>query len=107
MTPVVSLIVGVVVVGPAEISQFVMSCRVLGLEVEVAIVAALLDMLRQEGVAHVRAALVPTALNLMCRDLYARCGFHEAGEAWECGSAQAPTIPAHIAMHGVAELVPG
>lgn len=71
-------LVGVLYLRNTEIVQYVMSCRVLGMEVEEFVVA--------EAVAHVRKTLGEVRVtasvhdlpdNTPCRDVYARAGFRE------------------------------
>lgn len=56
-----------------------MSCRVVGLDVEVAMVSVVLNQLRQRGAQNVTAQIVETPTNLLSRDIWSRCGF--------CGAA--------------------
>jgi FkbH-like protein len=89
-------LVGVVVVEAGRIDQFVMSCRVFGLDVEKAVVAALTARL-QNG-RDLAARLDETEANLPCRDLYERCGFKRDGGYWIKPRAHMVEAPAHVAM---------
>ncbi len=89
-------LVGVVVVEAGRIDQFVMSCRVIGLDVEKAVVAALTARL-QNG-SDLAARLDETEANLPCRDLYERCGFKRDGGYWIKPRAYVVEAPAHVAM---------
>ncbi|HLH93483.1 MAG TPA: HAD-IIIC family phosphatase [Xanthobacteraceae bacterium] len=89
-------LVGVVVVEEGRIDQFVMSCRVLGLDVETAVVAALSKRL-QNG-RDLAARLEATDANLPCRDLYDRCGFKQDGNYWIKPRAHTVEAPAHVAL---------
>lgn len=66
--------------GEASIRTFLMSCRVIGREVERAFVGALIEELASRGVARVRGVYVPTAKNAMVRDFYDSCGFSLVGD---------------------------
>ena len=56
-------------------------------------------MMTPRGVAEHRAALTHTSANLLCRDLWARCGFVEAAAERYCRVAGAPlTVPSHIEL---------
>jgi FkbH-like protein len=68
-------LVGVIMTMGSEIVQMVMSCRVLGMDIELAAVEAVVELMRQDGVATVRVALKPTPSNGPCRDLFERAGF--------------------------------
>ncbi len=85
-------LVGVAIVDGAHISQFVMSCRVIGLGVENAVIAFLIE---SAGVKS--AAYTETAANGLCRDLYSKTGFVEINGIWTIGES-APPIPQHIQM---------
>jgi FkbH-like protein len=71
------VITATVEIGPgrAEISTFLMSCRVIGREVETAFLGALLAALERRGVKEVIGRYLPTAKNGIVRDFYARAGF--------------------------------
>jgi FkbH-like protein len=92
-------IVGVLLVAGNEIAQFVMSCRVVGMDVEIAAVAGVLQAMAARGASEIRAPLVPTSANLLCRDLWKRCGFFAADAEQYQRSADLPLAPpAHIAL---------
>ena len=75
-------LVGVIMLDADGIGQFVMSCRVLGLGVEQAAVAVVIDEMAQRGAASVFAAMIETDRNQPCRQLYAQCGFEPAPGGW-------------------------
>ncbi len=71
----------------AVIKSFVMSCRVIGREIERAFMGELLRELKRRGVARVRGDFMRTAKNHQVRDFYASCGFaplqtSEAASSW-------------------------
>ena len=92
-------LVGVVIVRGATIEQWVMSCRVLGYDIEMAVMARLVEGLRRAGASAIAAPLVCTDVNFPCRDLYSRAGFEaaEAG-AWRLAPGVAPAVPGHITL---------
>jgi FkbH-like protein len=71
--------VGVVVIKGFEIVQYyVMSCRVLGMHIEVATLHELIRhvwALRSSGAATFSGAVVPSPVNMPCRDLFLKSGF--------------------------------
>ena len=92
-------IVGVLLASGNEIVQFVMSCRVVGMDVEVAAVTGVLRAIAAGGAAEYRATLVPTSANLLCRDLWERCGFAATGPEQYRRSPDPPlAVPSHIAL---------
>lgn len=63
----------------AAIRSFLMSCRVIGREIERAFLGALLRELAQLGVRRVHGEYIPTAKNGMVRDFYRSNGFEQVG----------------------------
>jgi FkbH-like protein len=93
-------IVGVVVVRESHIVQFVMSCRVVGMEVEIAALSEILRAIYEGGFGSARASLEETDLNLLCRDLYERCGFNRRGDQWIRPLIPLLEKPSHIRITG-------
>jgi len=91
-------LVGVVLVSGACIEQFAMSCRVLGLDVEVAAVADIGRRMREAGAAELRACLKETDTNFPCRDLFERCGFRKADGHWAMLPGQPMPMPKHVLL---------
>jgi FkbH-like protein len=90
-------VVGVIICAGPRIEQFVMSCRVVGLEVEIAAVAALLRIIRADtSEAVATAELIETELNLLARDLWERCGFECKGGQWSRRYLPALATPPHV-----------
>ena len=91
-------LVGVILLQPMKITQFVMSCRVLGLEVEVGVLDFLIRTIRGGGdLGPITAAIVETAANMPCRDVYEKAGFVDRGGgrfAYE--AAALPELPKHL-----------
>lgn len=68
--------------GPgAVIRSFIMSCRVIGREVEHAFLGALLDILRSRGIRQVIGLFKPTAKNGISSQFYSQVGFVHDGTA--------------------------
>lgn len=68
-------LVGVLLIDGSSIVQFVMSCRVLGMEVESAAVAYAAASIRSSAAGVVTAPLIETPDNTPCRNVYAKSGF--------------------------------
>jgi FkbH-like protein len=75
-------LVGAVITSGAVIEQFVMSCRVLGLDVELSVMEDVIKRLEKAGAPTVRGLFSTTAANFPCRDLFARCGFEDRDGEW-------------------------
>ncbi len=81
----------------ARIESFLMSCRVIGRQIETAFLAALIERLRALGVTRIGGEYRPTQKNGLVKDFYAAHGFL-AGEAqdgntqwtWQEGQTSVP-----------------
>ena len=78
-------LVGVAIVSPRshdvwEIDTFLMSCRVMGRDVETALLAALAQQVRERGARHLDGWYIPTAKNAPVKDFYPRHGFTATSE---------------------------
>jgi len=62
----------------ADLKTLLMSCRVIGREVETAFLGALLQRLQSMGVSEVKASYIPTVKNVIVKDFYKQHGFAEA-----------------------------
>ncbi|QEO17561.1 HAD-IIIC family phosphatase [Acetobacter vaccinii] len=61
-----------------DIVQYVMSCRVLGMDVEESIIATAIAHIRAtDDTQRVTASVHDLSDNTPCRDVYTRCGFYE------------------------------
>jgi len=81
----------------ADILSFLMSCRVIGREIERAFLGELLGYLADRGVERVEGAYVASERNAIVRDFFAQSGFDsfvQDGEkalwAWDSTGAPAP-----------------
>jgi FkbH-like protein len=94
----------VAIVQGGQIMQLVMSCRILGLEAELAAVATVVSTLRSRGHSAVTAALVETKRNLPARELYRQCGFvNEANGLWLAAPNTGVTVPSHVKLREVVQ----
>ena len=89
-------LVGVLVTDTAAIRQFVMSCRVIGLDAEIAAVNMMIEESRDRGIGVLSAAMVETDRNLPCRDLYSRCGFVLSGNTWQRATSASLSDVPHV-----------
>jgi len=86
--------------GPAcEIDTFLLSCRVLGREVETAFLAALARAAARRGCRTLLGRFVPTARNAPAADFLARHGFARAASGeWTAEAAAVPAVPRHVSL---------
>lgn len=92
-------LVGVVIIREQVVEQWVMSCRVLGYQIEEAVMAQIVQSLAGGDPVDVHGVLLETEANLACRDLFSRCGFEALADGWRL-SAGTPRleVPAHVAL---------
>jgi len=93
-------LVGAALIAGNNIVQYVMSCRVAGLEIETTFISVACEFIQQYAGRKPIAALKETDGNRICRDLYARCGFDRDGEIWSAPD-RLPPRAAHITIEGV------
>jgi FkbH-like protein len=84
-------LVGVAILGPVvdaarEIDSLLLSCRVMGRQVETALLDHLAELTRSGGATTLRGAFIPTAKNVPARDCYQRHGFELVDELSDGGS---------------------
>jgi len=84
-----------------EIIQTVMSCRVIGMEVEKSVLAFTESQLQATD-GRLIANYTATASNALCRDLYNANGYAAEGEAWVKGGDARIAVPVHISLAQVA-----
>jgi predicted enzyme involved in methoxymalonyl-ACP biosynthesis len=89
-------LVGVVLVQGDVIRQWVMSCRVLGYDIEIGVMAKLVAIMRAAGAKAITAKLRETDANFPCRSLFGKAGFSQTGEDWILPLGASPAIPGHV-----------
>ncbi len=92
-------VIGVAAFKNDGFEQFVMSCRVIGMDVELAAIAAIVGAERSKRAMPISAKFAATEANSLCRDLYAGAGFESSDEGWQLSSEKNVAIPAHISVH--------
>ncbi len=103
-------LVGALYLSGCSIVQMVMSCRVLGMDIEVCAVAHAVERIRAHGdQADIFAEIRPTRDNLPCREVFSRAGFTELrrdGDVheYELSFGQSIESPGHIEVTGMPAL---
>jgi len=64
------------------IDTFLLSCRVMGREVEKGILGYILNKARENGVEQVKAQFIPSQKNKPIEDFLPKCGFQKEGDHW-------------------------
>jgi FkbH-like protein len=89
---------GIVIMDGAHIEQFVMSCRVVGLDAEVAALSEIVLSRLGGNEEPIMASFVPTERNLLARDFFARCGFTQENGEWRVLRKDVARCPGHIRL---------
>ena len=95
-------LVGAVLVCGNAILQFVMSCRILGMDIELAVLAHIVRTMVCEAGSPIVAHLVENESNSPCRDVYSRAGFAISGDtagSFEIIGNATMSAPAHITVN--------
>jgi FkbH-like protein len=79
-----------------RIDNFVVSCRILGRQVETALLAAIAQRASASGGERLIGEYVPTARNAPARDFYAGHSFQADGDRWIWDLARAIVLPGHL-----------
>lgn len=92
----------------ATITDFILSCRVMGRQVEEAMLALAVECARRAGSEKLRAQLIPTAKNKPCHEFWMRSGFDhdDAGHRFTWEAAREYPRPATVELalaKGIAE----
>jgi len=64
------------------LDTFLLSCRVMGREIEKAILYYIISKAKEEGVETIRANYIPTQKNKPIENLLPNCGFEQNGDSW-------------------------
>ena len=91
-------LVGVVCVDGCSVEQYVMSCRVIGLDVELAVLGKVVRRITARTASTVRGKSVDTEHNLLSRDLFERAGFSPVEGEWVLSPNARVPIPPHVAI---------
>ncbi len=97
--------------GALDISGWVMSCRVFGRQLEDEAMNILVEAARERGMDEIRARYVPTAKNIVVKDLFGRLGFSRIDDGsvddesvWSMNIADYAHRPTHISRKETARV---
>ena len=65
-----------------SLDTFLLSCRVMGREVEKGILSHIINKAKEIGVERLKAQFIPTAKNKPTEDFLPNCGFEKEGDHW-------------------------
>lgn len=96
-------LVGVMLISGFEIVQFAMSCRVLGLEVEVGALNSVVRVIGELAPSTpIVGTIVQTEANFVCRDVYTKSGFtDESNGRFVCTAGELGEAPSHLVLNWV------
>jgi FkbH-like protein len=93
-------VVGVIFTCEHQIKQMVMSCRVLGMEIENAAVVEIVKKIRSEYPKEIVGIIRFTEANMPSRAVFSKIGFLDNGDNYyKLGAIQEIQTPRHIACH--------
>ncbi|HEY2526830.1 MAG TPA: HAD-IIIC family phosphatase [Xanthobacteraceae bacterium] len=90
-------LVGVLLYEKGTIVQYVMSCRIIGIGVEEAVLNRVMDRFAADA-ATFRAMAIDTDLNTVSRDIFDRCGFVRERDGYIRRNAQKPNMAPHLCV---------
>lgn len=90
-------LVGVMLYEKETIVQYVMSCRVIGIGVEEAVLNSVINRYIAD-VATFKAIAIDTDLNTVSRDIFDRCGFVREGDFYVRANVKIAGAPPHVAV---------
>ena len=80
------------------IDTFLLSCRVMGREVEKGILSYIVTEAKNNNVEKIRAQFIPTEKNKPIEDFLPSCGFKKEGDSWVYSVKSSFVIPDCIAV---------
>jgi FkbH-like protein len=85
--------------GVGHLDTYLLSCRVLGRQVETAFLAALAAEARRRGVARLTGTFLATAKNAPAADFFPRHGFTPGPDGtWSADAGAVPGVPSYIRL---------
>ncbi len=82
----------------AQLDTFLMSCRILGRELETAFLAAVGQDAATGGASELEAEFLPTPSNAPATDFLPKHDFKQTGETWRIRIESLPKAPPHIEL---------
>jgi len=75
------------------IDTFLLSCRIMGREVEKGILGYILNKAKENGVERIKAQFIPSHKNKPIEDFLPKCGFQKEGDFWIYSMKSSFVIP--------------
>ncbi len=64
------------------IDTFLLSCRVMGRDVERGMLSNIIEQAKNEGIVKLKSKYIPTEKNMPCKNFLNDCGFHKENDEW-------------------------
>jgi FkbH-like protein len=78
------------------LDTFLLSCRIMGRNVEKAILSYIFDEAKKGGVTKIKAKYLPTPKNKPIESFLPECGFQKRNDHWEYDLTKPFTLPAYL-----------
>ena len=79
-----------------KIDSFLLSCRVMGRDVEKAMLSHIIEIAKNENIEKIIGEFIPTKKNKPCENFLIDCGFEKEGEAWSFLTKKEFKKPQHV-----------
>ncbi len=89
-------LVAVALVHENMLTQFAMSCRVVGLGIEETALSAINRRLNETGTTVFRAQYIATESNSLCKAILEKLGFRSNGDVWVKSAVPCIPVPGHV-----------
>ena len=80
------------------LDTFLLSCRIIGRDIEKGILSKIVEMAKKEGVKKIKAQFIPTQKNKPAENFLSNYGFQKEGEYWIFSLQNPIKIPTHITV---------
>lgn len=82
-----------------QLDTFLLSCRVIGREVEHAMMSFIITEAKKSGVSNILAEFIPTEKNIPIKDFLKQCGFEKRDDCWIYDTSKGFKKPLSITLN--------
>ncbi len=79
-----------------KINSFLLSCRVMGRDIEKAMMSHIIELAKNENVEKIIGEFIPTKKNKPCENFLTDCGFEKEGKCWSFLTEREFKKPNHV-----------
>ena len=80
------------------IDTFLLSCRVMGREVEKGMLGYIINIAKENGIEQLKAQFIASQKNKPIEDFLSNCGFHNVGDYWFYSLKEQFTVPDYLTV---------